>query len=109
MFDVIPTPTAGCNGTTYAIRSGDTCQSVSASQGIDTIGLLTANNLQAKCQNFPKSGTLCIPTAAKCQVYAVKANDTCAKIAIAKSVTWVQIVTWNPIVGKACNKISVSS
>lgn len=105
MFSAMPTAT-GCVGTTYSINSGDTCHSISTSQGIDTIGLLTSNNLQSKCNSFPTTGTLCIPTAAKCQVYTSKANDTCAKIADLYSLTWTQIVSWNPIVGMGCAKLS---
>jgi LysM domain len=71
-----PTSTA-CVGKTYAIKSGDTCNSVAASQGISTVNLLSANNLQAFCVNFPTSGSLCIPTAYTCTTYVIKTGDTC--------------------------------
>ncbi|KAF2733509.1 hypothetical protein EJ04DRAFT_439015, partial [Polyplosphaeria fusca] len=99
-----PTPT-GCVGVTYKIKSGDTCQSVSSSQGISTGDLLDANNLQIFCANFPKSGNLCIPTAAKCKTYTVKSGDTCASIGDDHGLTWTQVVTWNDAFGFACQSI----
>ncbi|KAH8812332.1 hypothetical protein F5884DRAFT_651841, partial [Xylogone sp. PMI_703] len=107
LFSATPTPTpAGCSGSTYTIKSDDTCQSISISQGISTVALLTANNLQSKCLNFPKSGSLCIPASGKCQVHTVAANETCSSLADTYSVTWAQIVSWNAIVGVGCTKIS---
>jgi LysM repeat protein len=99
-----PTPT-GCTGTMYTIRSGDTCQSVAAARGISVAGLLTANGLQGFCANFPTSGALCIPTSGRCKTYTVKTGDTCAKIADAKKKAWVQIVSWNPVLGKDCGNL----
>ncbi|RYN19897.1 hypothetical protein AA0119_g7532 [Alternaria tenuissima] len=99
-----PTPT-GCTGTMYTIRSGDTCQSVAAARGISVAGLLTANGLQGFCANFPTSGALCIPTSGRCKTYTVKTGDTCAKIADANKKAWVQIVSWNPVLGKDCGNL----
>jgi LysM repeat protein len=102
--DSTPKPT-GCVGTTYTVKSGDTCQSISLSQSISTGDLLEANNLQAFCEKFPKSGSLCIPTAAKCKTYTVETGDTCTSIADAHGLTWTQVVTWNDVFGLACQNI----
>jgi hypothetical protein len=99
-----PTPT-GCQGTTYAIKSGDTCQSVSSANGLNTADLLMSNNLQAFCVTFPTSGSLCIPKAAKCKAYTIKTGDTCASIGTANKLTWTQVVTWNANFGEACQSI----
>ncbi|KAH7392283.1 hypothetical protein DE146DRAFT_634435 [Phaeosphaeria sp. MPI-PUGE-AT-0046c] len=99
-----PKPT-GCQGTMYTVKSGDTCQSVSYANSVSTADLLMANNLQAFCANFPKSGNLCISKAAKCKVYTVKKGDTCASIGTANKLTWTQVVAWNPIFGDSCNSI----
>ena len=92
----IPTPT-GCEGTQYALRSGDTCQSVASARGFSVAGLLSANGLQSYCANFPTQGTLCIPAVARCRTYAVKSGDTCTKIAEANKLVWAQIISWNPV------------
>jgi len=99
-----PTPT-GCVGTTYTIKSTDTCQSISAAQGLSTADLLIYNNLEGFCTNFPKTGSLCIPTDAKCKTYSIKTGDTCASIADANKLTWTQMVTWNPVFGQGCERI----
>jgi LysM repeat protein len=97
----------GCVGTQYTVRGGDSCTSVSNSQGISTASLLAANNI-ASCSSFPTSGDLCIPDSAKCKVYTVQSSDTCATIADANSLTWTQIVTWNTVVGKNCANIAAA-
>ncbi|KAK3898440.1 hypothetical protein C8A05DRAFT_18986 [Staphylotrichum tortipilum] len=98
----------GCAGTTYTVQAGDTCQSLSYSQNIGTISLLMANNLQAYCNAFPTSGTLCIPSSLTCTPYTVQLNDTCASIALAQTgaqVSYAQILSWNPSLGGACGLI----
>lgn len=101
----VPKPT-GCQGTTYTVKSGDTCQSVALANNLSTADLLMGNNLQAFCAKFPTSGNLCIPKSAKCKVYTVKKGDTCASIGTANKLTWTQVVTWNPIFGDSCNAIN---
>jgi len=99
---------AACMGSTYTIESGDTCHSVAISQDINTVALLSANNLQAYCANFPTSGSLCIPTSQKCPIYTVTTNDTCSSIALAYNTTWAKIVSWNPDVGQGCSNLTGS-
>ncbi|KAK1639956.1 hypothetical protein BDP81DRAFT_479706 [Colletotrichum phormii] len=76
-------------------------------QGIDTVQLLAANNLVANCFNFPTAAgsTFCIPTAAVCKPYVVKADDTCTTIANLAKATWAQIVSWNPELGRSCQNV----
>lgn len=102
---IFPTP-IGCIGATYSIKSGDTCQTISLSQGISTSSLLLANNLSPFCVNFPSSGSLCIPNSSKCKTAVVKSGDTCAKIGANNKATWTQITTWNPDFGADCGRIS---
>lgn len=45
--------------------------------------------------DFPASGNLCIVST--CNVYTVKANDTCDSIARASNITVPQLKTWNPV------------
>lgn len=98
-----PTPT--CDGTTYEISEGESCQDISAAAGISTLRLLLANNLGSFCSNFPASGSLCIPDDATCTPYTVEEDDTCASIAKAQEKTYTQIVSWNPELGRDCQNI----
>ncbi|OBT95526.2 hypothetical protein VE01_05175 [Pseudogymnoascus verrucosus] len=93
-------PTSTCAGSAYTIQSGDTCHTISKTQGISTAWLLMDNNLQAFCNEFPTSGTLCL--ANKCPVYTVLATDTCSSIATAYNVTEPQLKAWNPVINAGC-------
>ena len=88
-------PTSTCLGNIYTIKATDDCHSISKSQGIGTGWLLSDNNLQAYCSDFPKNGTLCLTN--KCRVYTVKAKDTCESIATSFNITEVQFKSWNPV------------
>ncbi|KAI0523940.1 hypothetical protein F5B22DRAFT_633991 [Xylaria bambusicola] len=108
---LFPEPTitdtpAECTGSTYSLKSGDTCQSVSRSQGVSTAWLLADNGLSAFCIDFPQSGDLCIQN--KCETYTVRANDTCVSIAKAHSISQVQLYTWNPVLDTLCRSIDKS-
>lgn len=90
-----PAPQATCTGTTYQVKAGDDCYSVSSSQGIGTAWLLSDNNLAAHCADFPTSGSLCL--ANTCETYVVRAGDTCKMIASAANITEPQFKAWNPV------------
>ncbi|KAE9574827.1 hypothetical protein CGMCC3_g9046 [Colletotrichum fructicola] len=57
--------------------------SITEQQGINIVQLLAVNNVIANCSNLPRAtrSTLCIPTAAVCKLYVVKAGDTFTNIA----------------------------
>lgn len=95
-----PTPTSTCKGTTYHIKSEDTCNSISLSQGVATWQLLMDNNLPAYCAKFPKTGTLCIKN--KCKVYTVKEGDTCSSVSAAHEISTVQLRAYNPWIDAGC-------
>ncbi|KAH8163293.1 hypothetical protein CIB48_g4955 [Xylaria polymorpha] len=97
-----PTPTPSCVGTTYTISASDTCQGISTSQGISTYDLIWNNNLTARCENFPTSGKLCIPSSATCKTYTVLSTDTCYSIQDKFSLLYSQIIAWNPSLGVGC-------
>ncbi|KAI1108518.1 hypothetical protein F5Y14DRAFT_82245 [Nemania sp. NC0429] len=107
-FTITATPAASprCVGKTYTIGASDTCQKISTSQGISTYDLLWNNNLTKGCENFPKSGTLCIPSAASCETYTVLATDTCASIQTKFKLLYSQLIAWNPSLGIACQALS---
>ncbi|KAI1380748.1 hypothetical protein F4677DRAFT_441082 [Hypoxylon crocopeplum] len=95
-----------CSGSTYTLTAGDTCRSISQSQGIGTAWLLSDNNLPAFCANFPTEGELCIQRT--CRAYTVQANDTCSSISKNNGISQVQLYTWNPVLGTLCNSIAKS-
>ncbi|MBE3047746.1 LysM peptidoglycan-binding domain-containing protein [Candidatus Bathyarchaeota archaeon] len=104
-MDSAPEPTPTCHGTTYEISAGETCEAVSMTAKISTLWLLLTNNLGAFCQNFPTSGTLCIPHHAKCTPYTIKEGDTCDSIAESPKKTYLQIISWNVELGSGCRDI----
>lgn len=107
MLSNIPSATAtSCVGTTYSIKSTDTCHTISKSQGISTHGLLASNNLGPLCANFPKSGSLCITTLEKCSVYTVQKGDTCSSIATMAKLTWTQVVSFNSVINAGCTNLA---
>ncbi|GAP91634.2 hypothetical protein SAMD00023353_6400110 [Rosellinia necatrix] len=95
-----PGPTPTCTGETYSIQPGDTCLSISTSQGVGTGWLLDDNNLSAWCYDFPSTGNLCINN--PCTVHTVQANDTCRGIARGANITETQLKSWNPIINLGC-------
>ncbi|KUL81276.1 hypothetical protein ZTR_10505, partial [Talaromyces verruculosus] len=95
-----PTSPANCGGTTYAVQPGDTCTSISLSQGIGTFWLLMDNALPAYCASFPTQGTLCLVNV--CTVYTVQSGDTCNSVAAANNITVVQLQSYNPNIDSGC-------
>lgn len=88
---------------TYTVKSGDTCLSVAEANGVSTSWLLARNSIS--CSDFPTSGKLCIPDNIKCETYKVAETDTCNSIAKEYEATWTKLVSWNPDVGKYCDKL----
>lgn len=104
----LATGTAACVGKIYTILPTDTCASVALSQRISTADLFMANNLPASCDQFPKSGTLCIPSGATCEPHRLKTAppiDTCEGMAQQANTTVPQLVSWNPSLGPECSNL----
>ncbi|KAI0857961.1 hypothetical protein F4860DRAFT_487726 [Xylaria cubensis] len=110
IYTIAATPTAmsTCVGKTYTISASDTCQGISTSQGISTYDLIWNNNLTSACENFPKSGKLCIPSAASCKPYTVLTTDTCSSIQSKFSLLYSQLISWNPSLGVGCQGLSAA-
>ncbi|KAL2752064.1 carbohydrate-binding module family 50 protein [Sodiomyces alcalophilus JCM 7366] len=102
-----PDPEPPCSGVEYTIQAEDTCQSISSANNVATAWMLYDNGLPAFCAGFPAEGEkICIVN--QCNTYTVQADDTCQGIAAAANITMVQLYTWNPILGPACNRMSLS-
>ncbi|KAK8091449.1 hypothetical protein PG997_001810 [Apiospora hydei] len=121
-WTIAPTPTAttftvrapsttpeppGCNGTMYTVASSDTCVGISLAQGISTDDLASYNHIPSMCYRFPNAGTsLCLPDARKCQPYKLTQNDTCTSLRKHFGITYAQLTSWNPSIGRKCNNLA---
>ncbi|EGX53232.1 hypothetical protein AOL_s00006g493 [Orbilia oligospora ATCC 24927] len=99
-----PEVTPTCLGTTIPIPAGANCTDISSQNRISTLNLLQANNIGEGCGDFPTSGSLCLPDIGRCNVYRVKANDTCNSVAygLNQGVTAVMLQSWNPGIDAWC-------
>ncbi|EAW07585.1 LysM peptidoglycan-binding domain-containing protein [Aspergillus clavatus NRRL 1] len=71
--------------------------------GVATGPLRTLNGVFPDGSNLLAGQVLCLPR--KCQIYKVKAGDTCATIADAYNLSVVDLVTYNPAVNRACSNL----
>ncbi|KAJ6256130.1 hypothetical protein Dda_8965 [Drechslerella dactyloides] len=103
-FSAIKSITPTCLGTTIPIPSGANCTDISSKNRISTLNLLQANGLGEGCGDFPTSGSLCLPDIGRCDVYRVKANDTCNSVAygLKQNITAVMLQSWNPGIDHWC-------
>ncbi len=107
-----PTATSGsssqptCVGTSYTVKKGDTCQSISQANGFSTAQLMAKNGLLGYCQILPVAGTtLCLPKNLRCTPHKLVNTDTCNSLAQRYNTTWVKMVSWNPELGTYCDRI----
>lgn len=102
-----PTAAKSCSST-YTIKFGDGCHSISNAQHVSTNNLLYLNNLEAGCTNFPGPGKqLCMPHT--CQIYTVQQNDTCYGVAASFNGTFTisQLVAWNIDISRGCDNLEL--
>ncbi|EPS42984.1 hypothetical protein H072_3075 [Dactylellina haptotyla CBS 200.50] len=102
---VTTTATSTCNGKIHKIIPTDTCQLISLQERINAFDLARVNHLDAFCQDFPISGSLCIPSSTICTPYVVGVGNDCTTIANAYNTSWTQILSWNPTLGPNCERI----
>ncbi|GFF42111.1 autolysin [Aspergillus udagawae] len=87
----------------YTTVAGDNIQAIAEAQGVPTGPLRTLNGIFPDGSNLLAGQVLCLPR--KCQIYKVQANDTCASIASAYSISVVDIFTYNPTINRACSNL----
>ncbi|KAM0693758.1 hypothetical protein Q7P36_007015 [Cladosporium allicinum] len=94
----------GCSGH-YNVVTGDSCYTVSHSQGVATFDLLEINGLDVFCREPLEVGaSLCLPP--PCATYEIKQGDSCESILRAnKNVTWAQFSAWNVNFNSDCSNI----
>ncbi|KAI0191720.1 LysM domain-containing protein [Xylaria flabelliformis] len=97
--------TPACTGSSYTTQDGDTCISVSASNGISTYNLITGNALSAGCANFLTTGTaLCLQKT--CNTYQLQYGDTCDSLTAGWNITFAQLQAWNPMINAGCSNLA---
>ena len=78
-----------------APQTGDTCQSIAAANSLSFDQLIAINGLDMPCTKLPApGGKICL--SGSCPLYTVQANDTCVGIYQANSLSWGQLLAWNP-------------
>ncbi|KDQ26319.1 hypothetical protein PLEOSDRAFT_30066 [Pleurotus ostreatus PC15] len=86
----------------FTVRSGDTCDGISAEQGVSSFQLAASNFgvIDANCTNiFPGQAT-CL----NCNnVRVVAPGDSCTSIANAAGISVATLVANNPNLGPTCN------
>ncbi|KAF2824331.1 hypothetical protein CC86DRAFT_420818 [Ophiobolus disseminans] len=99
-----PLPTPTCK-TTHAIKSGDTCNSISEANNVSTFGITNRNSLYSDCSNLARRSTICIPE--QCTLYKVKLNETCDSIieTHGNGVSGAQFLAWNPNINDLCSNV----
>ncbi|KAL2007610.1 hypothetical protein VTN00DRAFT_9048 [Thermoascus crustaceus] len=93
---------------TYTVKEGDDCHSISRSQNVSLANMLYLNNLEAGCTHFPGACTeLCMPH--KCEIYTVKKDDSCYGIVEAhnNAFTMSQLASWNVDINKGCDNFEM--
>lgn len=93
---------------TYTVKAGDDCHSISTSQKVSTNQMLYYNNLEGGCVAFPAAGAkLCMPHT--CDIYTVQANDTCFGIVNTHNASFTvsQLVAWNLDINNGCNNLEM--
>lgn len=99
---VTATPVPSCTGS-YIVQSIDDCNSVARFLNVSTYSLLSANNLDLYCVNFPAAvGTkLCIPS--NCSTHTWRALDTCEDVVAGlQGISLAQFLAWNPNFNSLC-------
>ncbi|KAK8048097.1 LysM domain-containing protein [Apiospora saccharicola] len=95
-----PPPSPTCAGTSYSIKAGDDCHSISLAQGVGTAWLLNDNHLLTECADFPTEGDLCLVN--KCTVHTLRESDTCSSLTKQYGMSESQLRAWNPVIDAGC-------
>ena len=89
-----PATTPTCAGTTYTVKSGDTCESISKANSVATDRMILLNNLDYKCASLVEGRELCIQDT--CKLATIQNNQTCDDLVEGTGFTVVQLQSWNP-------------
>ncbi|KAF9493859.1 hypothetical protein BDN71DRAFT_1449732 [Pleurotus eryngii] len=91
----------------FTVRSGDTCDGISAEQGVSSFQLAASNFgvINANCTNISPGQVICLRR--ECldcnNVHVVAQGDSCTSIADAARISVATLVANNPNLGPNCN------
>ncbi|PPQ88791.1 hypothetical protein CVT25_010476 [Psilocybe cyanescens] len=91
------------SGNHYTVQAGDDPQAIAVAHGVPTGPLKTLNGIFPDGTNLVAGQDLCLPRT--CPIYLVQANDNCAAVASAHSLTFAQLVSYNPSINMDCSNL----
>ncbi|KAJ3559301.1 hypothetical protein NM688_g426 [Phlebia brevispora] len=101
----VPASNSSCVFGSYTVESGDTCASIAAANSLSYDQLISVNGLDMNCTKLPPAGSaICL--SGKCPLYTVQQSDTCVSIAEAESISWAQLIAWNPQFNTYCTNLA---
>ncbi|KAH7333463.1 hypothetical protein BKA65DRAFT_564781 [Rhexocercosporidium sp. MPI-PUGE-AT-0058] len=122
------TTTAGPTSTcvkSYTVVAGDSCAAIQAANGITFAQLLAWNpSIGSNCEFLAIGNTYCVSksagtttttsskptqTSSCTKSYTVVAGDSCAAIQAKYSITFAQLLAWNPSIGSNCEFLAIGN
>jgi len=108
---IVSVATAGPCVRQYTVQPGDTCDKISASQGVSTYQLAVINTgiINDQCTNLVPNESICLGYQGEdcTTVYTVVNGDTCDAIAAAQNVNTTLIHENNPQINPDCTNIYI--
>ncbi|XHG07897.1 hypothetical protein AWENTII_011029 [Aspergillus wentii] len=99
----VPTYTPTCSSP-YPVKANDTCNSISLTHNVSTLGIVNAGGLSPSCSNLQAVGPLCLP--APRPLYLVDYDDTCDSIIAAHcGLEGSDLLVWKPNINMICSNI----
>ncbi|OBT40113.1 hypothetical protein VE00_10006 [Pseudogymnoascus sp. WSF 3629] len=119
-----PTQTSSCTKS-YTVVAGDSCAAIEASYSITFAQLLAWNpSIGSNCEYLAIGNTYCVAQSAGTTIttssqptqtssctksYTVVAGDSCAAIDATYSITFAQLLAWNPSIGSNCEYLAIGN
>ncbi|KAL4258904.1 LysM domain-containing protein [Pleurotus pulmonarius] len=92
----------------YTVQSGDTCDGISANEGVSTFQLAASNpGINSDCSNIFPSQEICLRRAClSCStVHVVESGDTCTSIASNAGISIPTLIASNPNLDSGCTNV----
>lgn len=113
-YGQLPTPTAKviprtaaasptCTGIEYAVKAGDSCESISRDADVATDRMISLNHLGYNCSTLTAGMTLCLQDT--CAIYTVPRNQTRSSITKERGFSRIQLISWNPTLHADCGNL----
>jgi len=105
----LPLVAATCSRS-YTVKSGDTCNGISASQSVSTYQLGTNNpSINSECTNLEVGQVLCLGTEGEdCNdTVVVESGDTCDDLISCAGINATIFFHNNPIINSGCTNLNI--